>query len=229
MTAGTTFVVADIHGRLDLLELALERISSAAPSNRGARTVVFTGDYIDRGPQSRQVIERLMAGPPAGWRWVCLKGNHEDMLVVTCGGHVGPDWWIDNGGCATLRSYGARGTDRDAILAAIPAEHVRWATELPTLHQDRHRIFVHAGVDPALPLDRQGDDIRLWMRNECPLGHGNHHVVHGHTPHRDGPRVTAGRTNLDTGAFFTGRLVVAVFDDELAGAPVRFIEVRANP
>jgi serine/threonine protein phosphatase 1 len=223
MPQNFTYVVADIHGRYDCLKIALAAITADAPNG----TVVFTGDYVDRGPQSRQVIERLMAGPPEGWRWVCLKGNHEDMMVTTWAGQFHPSWWIDNGGETTMLSYGHpyRGSTED--IRAIPVEHIRWANELPTLHQDQHRIFVHAGVDPTLPLDQQDDQIRLWMRKDCPLGHGDHHVIHGHTPYKDGPKVTPGRTNLDTMAFRTGRLVVAVFDDEVSGPPLRFLECQA--
>jgi serine/threonine protein phosphatase 1 len=72
-----TYVIADLHGRYDLLNLALTRIEASAPG-----TVVFLGDYIDRGPASRQIIERLIAGPSVGWNWVTLKGNHEELLVT---------------------------------------------------------------------------------------------------------------------------------------------------
>src|SRR5205823_15021870 len=100
-----TYAIADLHGRLDLLEMALAKIADDAEP---PTTLVTLGDYVDRGPDSRQVIERLMAGlGPKGWRLISLKGNHEDIMWQTCRRKV-PDcgWWLTNGGGATLISYG---------------------------------------------------------------------------------------------------------------------------
>src|ERR1700710_3154915 len=163
--ANLTFAVADLHGSADLLQAALEAVEQytfARPA--GSRTLVCLGDYIDRGPQSREVIEQLVAGPPLGWRWVCLKGNHEDMMLQTVDGEVDPDWWLGNGGGQTLLSYKP---DANSVgLDAIPASHVTWARSLPLIAVDRHRVFVHAGVDPAKPLDQQSTDDMLWARDE---------------------------------------------------------------
>jgi len=102
-----TYVIADIHGRYDLLSLALERIEA----NQSGGTVVFTGDYVDRGPASKQVMRRLMSGPFGDhWTWVCLKGNHEDMMVAACRGIADIGWWIGNGGSQTLQSFKRWGT-----------------------------------------------------------------------------------------------------------------------
>ena len=219
-----TFVVADLHGRLDVLEAALGRIETHAP---GGGTVIFTGDYIDRGPHSRQIIERLMAGPKPGWTWITLKGNHEEMMVRSQfrradERHPNEDErWLANGGTATLRSYGG----------TIPDSHLEWARDLPSMHTDKHRIYVHAGVDPALPLAAHDDSILLWMR--YPAGEDaqfpGYHTVHGHTPNPDGPELYEGRTNLDTLAVRTGRLVIGVFDDDRPGGPVELLEVRVAP
>lgn len=211
-----TFVVPDLHGRFDLLEKALASVQDASPSGG---TVIFLGDYIDRGPQSRQVIECLMAGPPGGWTWVVLKGNHEAMMVQC---HDGPDrrLWQAMGGTQTLASYGG----------CVPAAHLDWAARLPLLHLDAHRIYVHAGVDPCRPLEGQGEAVLLWMRysQKEDLAIPGFHVVHGHTPRRRGPERLSGRTNLDTGAVFFGRLVVGVFDDDLPGGPTELIEIKGS-
>lgn len=215
-----TFVITDLHGRYDLMMAALERIDAGSPSGG---TVIFLGDYVDRGPQSMQIVEAIMDGPNDDrWRWVCLKGNHEDMMVGTLGG-PDEDWWLGNGGTSTVLSYGGD----------IPDDHLQFLSGLRKWHEDDHRVYVHAAVDPSKPLNEQSDAMLLWSRyqHNHDEGYNGKHVVHGHTPVADGPVCLANRTNLDTGAVFTGRLVVAIFDDEIPGGPRSFIEVhhRAAP
>ncbi len=213
-----TFAIPDLHGRHDLLRAALAAIEGRARSG----TVVFLGDYVDRGPGAADILERLMAGPPAGWRWICLKGNHEAMMALALRNPERLDWWVDNGGDATLRSYEGRHGDM--------ARHLPWIEGLPTIHVDAHRVFVHAGVEGAVPLDRQSDKTLLWKRypGEATEGHGGRHVVHGHHPDPDGPLRLGGRTALDCLAWRTGRLAVGVFDDGEAGGPVEVLDVKAG-
>lgn len=211
-----TYAIADLHGRYDLLEAALERIE-ASPSGG---CVVFTGDYVDRGPQSREIIERLMAGPTKpGWEWICLKGNHEDMMVAVLRGQAEMGWWVGNGGGQTLLSFNGD----------VPKNCIEWADKLPQYHQDAHRIFVHADADETLPMSDQTEARMLWTRRgkhqDCQ--HPEGFVVHGHTPFEDGPIVLSGRANLDTGAVWTGRLAVAVFDDETPGGPIEILTIKA--
>jgi len=113
---------------------------------------------------------------------------------------------MDNGGGATLISYGQNYGDI-VNVKVVPEQHLRWIEALPLMHVDRHRIY-------------KGPDQR---------GHGTRHVVHGHHQFRDGPVTIAGRTNLDTQAWYTGRLVIGVFDDEVAGGPVSLLEVHGEP
>jgi serine/threonine protein phosphatase 1 len=210
-----TFVISDLHGRLDVLEAALERIETY----QSGGTVVFTGDYVDRGPASKQVMDRLIAGPQKpGWRWVCLKGNHEDMMIAAVRGEADFGWWIGNGGGATLASFEGE----------VSAFHLEWADRLPMYHKDAHRIYVHAGADPTKKMEEQTEAMLLWFRcgKHQNIDHPEGYIVHGHTPFDDGPIVLQGRCNLDTGAFFTGRLVVAVFDDETPGAPSSLLSVQ---
>ncbi len=228
---GLTFAVADLHGRYDLLDAALAEIDAYARAHRPAgaadpdfsRTIVFMGDYIDRGPQSAQVLGRLIAGPPEGWRWICLKGNHEAMMSLGLRNPDRLDWWLDNGGDATVLSYR---DDRTVIVA-----HLAWIDALPAIQMDAHRIYVHAGVDPAMPITAQAEKVLLWKRYpaEADEGHGSRHLVHGHDPNADGPLRLANRTDLDTYAWYTGRLVVGVFDDARPGGPIDLIEIRRAP
>ena len=217
-----TFAVADLHGRFDLLQDALVAIEAYAPATFG-QTVVFLGDYVDRGPQSADIIDRLFTGPPVGWRWICLKGNHEAMMALALRSPDRLDWWISNGGEATVMSYERR---REMI-----ASHLAWLEALPAIHIDAHRVYVHGGVDPVIPLDRQAEKTLLWKRYpvNAAEGHCTHHIVHGHDPNEDGPLCHHGRTDLDTLAWATGRLVVGVFDDARPGGPIDQIEVRRRP
>lgn len=169
-----TFAIADLHGRADLLEAALAAIEARAASD----TVVFLGDYVDRGPRTKQVIARLVAGPSAGWEWVCLRGNHEETMLraLTCSHAMIPEinLWIVNGGDATLRSYG---DSRDCV----PDAHTDWLKTLPLMHVDLHRVYVHAAVNPCRPLHRQRESTLLWALHgdDERGGHGDFHVVRG--------------------------------------------------
>jgi serine/threonine protein phosphatase 1 len=219
------YAIADLHGRLDLLEAAFGAITAHADGRE--HKVITLGDYVDHGPQSRETIQYLMDAQAAGRPLICLKGNHEDVMVRTLRTPLDPDWWIRNGGGSTLASYGhpRRGA---YCRSVVPHEHLAWLDALPLLHVDRQRVFVHAGVDPTVALDEQKEQVLLWRvyPDGFAVGHGNRHVVHGHEQFADGPRKLCGRTDLDTLAWVTGRLVIGVFDDDVAGGPVDYIEVQ---
>jgi serine/threonine protein phosphatase 1 len=220
-----TYAIADLHGRFDLLEMALAKIADHAEP---PATVVTLGDYVDRGSNSPQVIERLMGSlDDEGWRLICLKGNHEDIMWQTCLGIVPDcDWWLTNGGGATLISYGQK-QGEEADVTVVPDEHLRWIERLPLMHIDRHRIFVHAGVDSNFSLDEQNPQDLIWKIYDDwdEDGYGRHH---GHHQQANGPILKKNRTNLDTFAWYTGRLVIGVFDDDTPGGPLEILEVRCQ-
>jgi serine/threonine protein phosphatase 1 len=228
-TMARSYAIPDLHGRYDLLTGALDAVAARAQSE--PITLITLGDYVAKGADSRQVIE-TMAGlqrtPPAGWRVVCLMGNHDALMRDAVRNPETLAGWMGRGGDTVLRSYG--GTPEQGT-AAIPADHVEWLEQLALLHVDRHRVFVHAGLDNDLPLDRQNSQTLLWKRYPAgdAAGFDGRHVVHGHDPNRNGPLRLAGRTDLDTLAWSTGRLVVAVFDDDLPGGPLEIIEVVGAP
>lgn len=223
-----TFVIPDLHGRVDLLLGAFTEIA-AAEKVPAKRTIVFLGDYIDRGPWSRQILDLLEEGPDDGEAWICLKGNHEAMMVDAF--RDGADrslYWLANGGGATVASYGPDFATWD-IWAA---DHVAWIDALPMIHIDTHRIYAHAGVDPAKPLRHQTERDLLWRRYEAGYrggfsdpDRGDLHVVHGHTIDLDNPQTWGDRTCLDRGAYRHGRLCIGVFDDDRPGPPVGIIAV----
>jgi len=223
-----TYAIADLHGRFDLLEMALKCLAERAEPRA---TLVALGDYVDRGPDSRKIIERLMAGLGRdGWRLICLKGNHEDILWQTCRRLPDVDWWLTNGGGATLISYGQQEDDQ-ADVTIVPAPHLDWVERLPLMYVDKHRVFVHAGIDPNRSLDEQDAENVMWKLypDDDDGGHGQRHVVHGHHQHARGPIFKKNRTNLDTFAWYTGRLAIGVFDDARPGGPIEVLEVHGEP
>src|SRR6185437_10815771 len=213
-----TFVVGDIHGCFSKLD-SLTRYCVDYASNRQLMFVML-GDYIDRGDDSRDVVKRLMLQSEQNPNeMICLKGNHEAMLIIAQQNQEEMKWWIGNGGDRTLASYGI------SSLADFPPDHLAWIKRLPLCHDDGRRFFVHAGVDPTLPLDSQSEKTFLWTRKRYPesLSAGRF-VVHGHTPSRSGkPELQKHRLNLDTGAVYGGPLTAAVFNDE-HDLPVAFID-----
>jgi serine/threonine protein phosphatase 1 len=213
------YAVGDIHGRLDLLEAMLGRIEADARSSHAERrTLVFLGDYVDRGPDSKGEVEKLISGLPEGFEAHFLKGNHEAILLKFLDHAWSLDNWLLNGGDATMRSYGLD-TDRLARLDA-PIELWRQALQeaLPEAHLQFYRslrlsvafgdyLFVHAGVNPSVPLGEQSEADLIWIRGPF-LDHAEAFgkiVVHGHTPGKE-PVTRSNRIGIDTGAFFTGRL-----------------------
>ena len=216
-----TYVIPDIHGRDDLLSRALSDITAHRGSDGGI--IVMIGDYVDKGPYSRQVVERLRSGI-AGWNLLALKGNHDAMMVQGLRDPAKLAFWMEKGGDTALASYGGE-------PSAVPEAHIAWLDQLRLMHVDAHRVYVHAGVDPDLPLEQQSEATLLWKRYPKGYGEGfgTRHVVHGHDNDPDGPLLFEGRTNLDTLAWRTGRLTVGVFDDDKPGGPVDFIVVRGPP
>jgi serine/threonine protein phosphatase 1 len=223
-----TYAIPDIHGRLDLLDAAVARIIEHSGGERS--TLVTLGDYVDRGPNSSQVIARLMGRTSGTLTVVSLKGNHEAMMWEACNNLAEVSWWVENGGDRTIASYSSS-AQQDADLRVIPREHLDWISRLPLMHVDQHRVFVHAAVDPDIPLQNQSEQTLLWKRypKGWSRGHGSRHVVHGHHATLDAPIVTRGRTNLDGLAWRTGRLLVGVFEDDRPGGASEFLEIVGSP
>ena len=217
-----TYVIPDIHGRYDLLCDGLAEIAARAAGKTSV--IVAIGDYVDKGPDSREVIDRLLSGVGEGFSLVALKGNHDAMMVDALRDPAKMAAWIAKGGDAALASYGGDPT-------AVPQTHIDWLDGLRLMHIDAHRLYVHAGVDPEIPLDRQSEETLLWKRYPTgyAAGFGNLHVVHGHDNDPEGPLLYEGRTNLDTLAWRTGRLTIGIFDDDRPGGPIDFIVIKGAP
>lgn len=217
------YAIGDIHGRKDLLDHLLDQIS--AHNGDRAAELIFLGDYVDRGPDSCSVIETLVSRPgDSQFRWTFLKGNHEATLLdFLKDPSVGPAWF-QYGGAETLMSYGVRppllkndaaawAAASEAFAQALPGTHAEFLRALESSADRGGYMFVHAGVDPALPLDVQEEKDLLWIR-EAFLEDSRRLervIVHGHTP-EPAPHRDARRIGVDTGAYQTGILTAAVID-----------------
>lgn len=227
------YAIGDIHGRLDLLEILHRKISEDAAGFTGTRKVlVYLGDYVDRGMQSRETVDYLLDRPMAGFEGVFLMGNHERTLLdFLVDSRVAPNW-LTYGGDATLYSYGVglEGPRSHAdtwikvqatFRERLPARHLRFYESLLLAHTEGDYFFVHAGVKPGVDLDRQQETHMLWIRDEfldSPENFGKV-VVHGHTITR-APEVKKNRIGIDTGAFASGKLTSLV----LEGVGGRFLD-----
>ncbi len=224
-----TYAIPDIHGRLDLLEAAIAKI--VGHSKGEYSTVVTLGDYVDRGPSSRQVIEHLMSWRSDTLRIVNLKGNHEAMMWETCSNLAELSWWIENGGDQTLMSYGQTWPDKPkSTHCASSASSMDSRISPSCMSIGTGYLFTPQSIRSILCTSRVsrpffGSDIPmdlLWVTVR-------RHVVHGHHANPKAPIVTDGKTNLDGLAWMTGRLVVGVFDDDRPGGASEFLEIIGLP
>ena len=221
------YAVGDIHGRLDLLQDVHQKILQDAQTYQGTKIVVYLGDYVDRGPHSKQVVDYLLAQTLPDFKAVYLLGNHEQVLLQFIEGHgleIAQDWF-GFGGLATLQSYGVmlRGIP---TLKDLPRLQAEFSEKCPVAHRQFYQalalsfelggyFFVHAGIKPKLPLTKQIADDMLWIRDEFLNSRKQFEkvIVHGHSV-TEKPEIRSNRIGLDTGAYATGLLTCAVFEGE---------------
>jgi serine/threonine protein phosphatase 1 len=224
------YAVGDVHGRADLLKPLLARVEADLAAQPVAQPIeVFLGDYIDRGPDSREVLDLLVARQRTR-ALRCLKGNHEALADQFLADPSLLSDWKRLGGLQTLVSYGVapslvekpggQGDAAAAFRVALPDSHRAFIRGLALSFTCGDFFFVHAGVRPGVSLAQQRPEDLLWIREEFLLHEEDFGkvVVHGHTPTIE-PEVRANRINIDTGAYATGRLTCLV----LEGDRVRFI------
>jgi serine/threonine protein phosphatase 1 len=219
------YAVGDIHGCADLLSRILDRIDHDLKTRPTPDAVeVFLGDYVDRGPDSRQVIDLLIARERQN-NVVLLKGNHEDYIIRFLDDPTLLSRWKSIGGLNTVASYGvtaaSHGDPRSqheiaiALRESMPNSHHNFFQRLALSFTCGDFFFAHAGVRPGVPLQEQSQHDLLWIRDDFLLYEEDFgkFVVHGHTPSSE-PVIRPNRINIDTGAYATGRLTCLVLEDD---------------
>jgi len=220
------YAIGDIHGQLDQLQMALEKIER--DGGKDAK-IVFLGDYVDRGENSKTVVELLMNGVQAGKNWTCLLGNHDRMFTMFLEDYPrtdyrlkpGYDWFHKNiGGIETMASYGVEAHSERRLFQihedakkAVPQNHLDFLRTLPLTQIEGDVLFVHAGIRPGVALENQHPDDLIWIR-EGFLEYAAPHpllIVHGHT-HLPKATHYGNRVNLDSSAGYGHPLTSAVFD-----------------
>ena len=226
--SGSIYAIGDIHGQFEKLQEALDKIEKDGGPNA---KVVFLGDYIDRGPNSREVIQLLMDGVNSGKNWTCLLGNHDRMFTMFMEEYPRNDdqllvgfHWLHHriGGVETLGSYDVEAGEKrriyqvhDAARAAVPDDHIEFLKSLKFHHVDGELLFVHAGLRPGVPIEEQKENDLVWIREgflDDPRAHP-WLVVHGHT-YIPAPTHYGNRVNLDSGAGYGHPLTTAVFENQ---------------
>jgi serine/threonine protein phosphatase 1 len=207
------YAIGDIHGCLDNLERLLDEVQPDLTRNR----LLFIGDYIDRGPRSKGVVDyiiRLKNLAPPG-QIICLKGNHEAMFLDFLAG--GPaEMFLFNGGMATLEDYwGDDWVGQDRASLALSPDHARFYRDLQLYYEIPDYIFVHGGLKPGVPLQEQVEDDLLWIRGEFITSQEDfgRRVIFGHTPFKE-PLIQSNKIGIDTGAVYGNFLTALKLPEE---------------
>ncbi|OQX01434.1 MAG: metallophosphatase [Desulfobacteraceae bacterium IS3] len=203
---GNIFAIGDIHGSADKLIALMDKLDIDFEND----TLVFVGDYIDRGPASFEVVEYLLNLKKRCRNTVFLKGNHEDMFLNYL---EGPDklTYMMNGGKDTLESYLKKSSENSEL---IPQQHIDFFKSLSLFHETEDYIFVHAGLRANIPMEKQEPDDLLWIRNEFIDSNYDFGkmVIFGHTPFLE-PLIRPNKVGIDTGAVYGNKLTCLKLPD----------------
>ncbi|WP_315922942.1 metallophosphoesterase family protein [Mesorhizobium sp. SP-1A] len=224
----TDYAIGDVHGCVEQLRIALDWCAADALQSGTRGRVHLLGDYVDRGPSSREVIDLLIAGPQEShMSWHPIKGNHDDMFSSVWfdpSHNLATAWW-EHGGQQTLQSYGWNPLYNpipDTLDEFVPEEHAEFLRSLPMTAETDTHIYVHAGLRPGVDLEKQSLHDMMWIRGE--FNRSCHDfgkvVVYGHTPDKKNPCDHGNRIAMDSGCFGSGVLSVVAFDD--SGRSLRF-------
>ncbi|MBW3097122.1 metallophosphoesterase family protein [Pseudohoeflea coraliihabitans] len=212
--------IGDVHGCREQLARLLDRVEAEiARDGPEEWRIVMLGDYVDRGPESRGVLD-LLTERSRDPRFICLAGNHDDRMLEFLRDSAQKDFFLRFGGRQTAESYGvnlderseaAFAASRQALAATVPAQHLRFLEALPASAEFGDFFFCHAGIRPGVSLAQQSRNDLTWIRREFLDFEGPHPrlIVHGHTPHA-AVQLRRNRVNIDTCAFDTGVLTALV-------------------
>ena len=229
------YAIGDVHGCLAEFDRLLEEIDREISTLELDTHLVLVGDLIDRGPDSAGVLRRVLEGPLPCTRQSLLMGNHEEAMLEAWQGNVQSiPGWLRYGGLQTLESYGLGaseifqlGVDLPARMReVVPESHIRLIAGFKDKVRIGDYLFVHAGIRPGIPLDKQDKADLRWIRQEFLEDEETDHgviVVHGHTI-SEGPDIRSNRIGIDTGCYETGRLTALV----LEGGDRRFLQTRVS-
>jgi len=218
------YAIGDIHGRLDLLQRLHELILNDANQHRSDQCIIiYLGDSIDRGPESKQVIETLIRSPLKQFISIHIKGNHEALLLDFLKDPNNGELWLLNGGLETLKSYGVVTSSHQSsyaklqhsFLKKLPSDHLTFFKSLVLFHIEDNYFFCHGGINPDRSLTAQTEDDLLWIREPflTSTKHFGKIIVHGHSISRK-PEIKTNRIGIDTGAIFTDCLTCVVLSDK---------------
>lgn len=201
------FVIGDIHGCYERLKTLLKKLHI-----KNNDILIFLGDYIDRGTDSKKVVEEVI-NLKSQYHIITLLGNHEKMLLDILQKSLPIEMWLFNGGKTTLLSYGIKKYNISSDL--FPPEHIEFFKSLLPYYEMGNYIFVHAGLKPNIPLGKQSIDDLVWIRDEfiysdCDFGKV---VVFGHTPLAE-PLFLKNKIGIDTGAVYGGKLTCLVLPEK---------------
>ena len=231
------FAVGDIHGCKDLLDKIHNKIIKVSKNKEGEKLIIYLGDYVDRGPDIKGTIQTLIDFNPQHFKKIFLLGNHEQMLLEFISeSRNSPFVWIYNGGSETLESYGMNLSNnindkmdltidnkfRKKFNDLIPQSHMDFFNQLIINYTWGDYLFVHAGINPDIPIDKQEKETMIWTREKHffkPTMTFSKIVVHGHTP-KEKVEHYPYRINLDTGSFYSGKLSCLIIEDQ----QLKFIE-----
>jgi len=235
------FAIGDIHGCKELVQKIHNKIIEVSKDVEGQKLLIYLGDYIDRGPDIKGTIQTLIDFQPENFTKVFLLGNHEQMLLDFMAGKRNSLYiWLGNGGLETLESYGSDVNSyidhsmelkdeeliRKQFTRLLPFSHKNFFNQLMLNYEWGDYFFVHAGINPDLPLDKQEKETMLWTREKSFFKATmtyNKIIVHGHTPVEKIEKFPC-RINLDTGSFYSGKLSCLLIEDR----NLKFIDTLNN-
>ena len=222
------YAVGDIHGSKDLLDKIHKKVEIKSKNITGKKAIIYLGDYIDRGNKAKETIQALIDFQPKNFEKIFLLGNHEQMMIDFLNNKPNSlNIWITNGGRETLESYGVKPTSvlrgmigndkiiRDELNKKIDFNHKSFFKKLILNYSWKNYFFVHAGINPKIPLKDQDKKTILWTRSNNFFESKNIFekiIVHGHTPKKNVENMP-NRINLDTGAHYSGILSCVLIEE----------------